>query len=157
MSFRTTRCMSGSGKVAPQVTQISLSKAGTWRSHLYPTESHGAEEVAEIYTTPISAADRKAGCSRAVSVWPESLFLVLQSGTSGVFGFLFVLVLAGSGLLWRVHFMKAGSWKAVRRESSGKEPRCPLGTGWECWVRGNALPEALNAFPIAYLGLPQCF
>lgn len=128
MSFRTTRCMSGSGKVAPQVTQISLSKAGTWRSHLYPTESHDVENVAEIYTSPISAADEKGGCSRAASVWPESLFLVLQSGTSGVFGFLFVLVLAGSKLLRRVHFMKAGSWKVVPQESSGKGALLPLGS-----------------------------
>lgn len=127
MSFRTTRCMSGSGKVAPQVTQVSLSKPSTWRSHLYPTESHNVENVAEIYTSPISAADKKGGCSKAASVWPESLFLVLQSGTSGVFGFLFVLVLAGSKLLRRVHFIKPGSWKAVTWERSGKGGTLPLG------------------------------
>lgn len=127
MSFRTTRCMSGSGKVAPQVTQVSLSKPGTWRSHLYPTESHNAEKVAEIYTSPISAADEKGGCSRVASVWPESLFLVLHRGTSGGFEFSFVLVLAGSKPLWRVHFIKPGSWKAVTWESSGKGATLPLG------------------------------
>lgn len=60
MSFRTTRCMSDSGKVAPQVTQVSVSKPGTRRSHLYPTESCDAEQSAEIYTSPISATDKMA-------------------------------------------------------------------------------------------------
>lgn len=127
MSFRTTRCMSGSGKVAPQVTQISLSKAGTWRSHLYPTESRDVGNVAEIYTGAISAADQRGGCGRAACVWPESLFLLPQSGTSGVFGFLFVLVLAGSKLLRRVHFIEPGSWKVVTWESWGKGATLPLG------------------------------
>lgn len=52
--------MSESGKVAPQVTQISVSKPSTWRSHLYPTESHNAENIAEIYTSPIYATDKMA-------------------------------------------------------------------------------------------------
>lgn len=52
--------MSESGKVAPQVTQISVSKPSTRRSHLYPTESRNVEHIAEIYTSPIYATDRMA-------------------------------------------------------------------------------------------------
>lgn len=45
----------------------------------------------------------------------------------GFLGFLFVLVLAGSKLLRRVHFIKPGSWKVVTWESSGKGGTLPLG------------------------------
>lgn len=47
----------------------------------------------------------------------------------GFLGFLFVVVLAGSKLLQRVHFIKPGSWKVVTWESSGKGARLPQGDG----------------------------
>ena len=72
-----------SGRVAPQVTEISVSKPSTWRSHLYPTESRSAEHIAEIYTSPISATGKMAAAGVtwiAVSRASEAVALVGFSG-----------------------------------------------------------------------------